>query len=75
MGSGIGGLRPPFLVLRAPPRRVGHRQSREFAAAVAAAGKPVQFIVGENYNHFELIETLGNPHGLLGRAALEQMKL
>jgi len=51
------------------------RQSREFAAAVAAAGKPVRFLVGENYNHFELIETLANPYGLLGRAALEQMQL
>jgi arylformamidase len=34
------------------------RQSREFAAAVKAAGKPVEMIVGENYNHFEFIETL-----------------
>jgi hypothetical protein len=25
--------------------------------------------------HFEIIETLGSPYGLLGRAALEQMKL
>jgi arylformamidase len=51
------------------------RQSRDFAAAVKAAGKPVQLIVGEGYNHFELPETLGNPFGLIGRAALEQMKL
>jgi arylformamidase len=51
------------------------RQSREFAAAVKAAGKPVQLIIGEGYNHFELPETLGNPFGLMGRAALEQMKL
>jgi arylformamidase len=51
------------------------RQTREFAAAVKAAGKPVQLIVGEGYNHFELPETLGNASGLLGRAALEQMKL
>jgi len=51
------------------------RQAREFVAAVKAAGKPVQFIVGEGYNHFEMPETFGNPHGLLGRAALEQMKL
>lgn len=51
------------------------RQSRDFAAAVKAAGKPVQLIVGEGYNHFELPETLGNPFGLMGRAALEQMKL
>src|SRR5262245_33928329 len=51
------------------------RQSREFAAAVKAAGKPAQLIVGEGYNHFELPETLGNPFGLMGRAALEQMQL
>jgi arylformamidase len=51
------------------------RQNRDFAAAVKAAGKPVTFLVGEGYNHFEMFETLGNPYGLLGRAALEQMKL
>jgi arylformamidase len=51
------------------------RQSRDFAAAVKAAGKPVQLLVGENYNHFEMRETLANPFGLAGRAALEQMKL
>ncbi len=51
------------------------RQARDFAATVQAAGKPVQLLVGEGYNHFEIIETLGSPHGLLGRAALEQMKL
>jgi len=51
------------------------RQSREFAAAVKALGKPVELIRGENYNHFELIETLGNPYGILGRAALAQMGL
>ena len=49
------------------------RQSRDFATAVADAGKPVQLIVAENYNHFEVIETLANPHGILGRAALEQI--
>jgi arylformamidase len=51
------------------------RQTRDFAAAVKAAGKPVQLIIGEGYNHFELPETFGNPCGLVGRAALEQMKL
>ena len=35
----------------------------------------VQFLVGQGYNHFEIFETLANPYGLLGRAALEQMKL
>jgi arylformamidase len=51
------------------------RQTRDFAAAVKAAGKPVQLLVAEGYNHFEIIETVANPHGLLGRAVLEQMKL
>ena len=51
------------------------RQSRDFAAAVKAAGKPVTLLIGEGYNHFEIHETQGNPYGLLGRAALAQMKL
>ena len=51
------------------------RQSRDFAAALRATGKPVQLLVGEEYNHFEIIETLANPYGLLGRAVLEQMNL
>ena len=51
------------------------RQNRDFAAAVKAAGKPVTFLVGQGYNHFEMFETLGNPYGLLGRAMLDLMKL
>lgn len=51
------------------------RQSRDFAAALNAAGKRVQSVVGEGFNHFEMQETLGNPFGLAGRAALQQMQL
>jgi arylformamidase len=51
------------------------RQSRDFHAAVKAAGKPVELLVGEGYNHFEMLETLANPYGLLGRAVLAQMRL
>ncbi|HUF41553.1 MAG TPA: alpha/beta hydrolase [Verrucomicrobiae bacterium] len=51
------------------------RQSREFAAAVNAAGRPVELIVGEGLNHFEMQETLGNPYGIAGRAALKLMTL
>jgi arylformamidase len=51
------------------------RQTREFFAAVQAAGKPAELIVGEAYNHFELLETLANPYGLTGRAMLRQMGL
>jgi arylformamidase len=51
------------------------RQTRDFYAAVKAAGKPVELAVGEGYNHFEMLETLGNPYGLLGRAVFAQMRL
>jgi arylformamidase len=49
------------------------RQTRDFVAAVCALGKPAELIVGEAYNHFELLETLANPYGLAGRAMLKQM--
>jgi len=51
------------------------RQGREFATALQQARKPVRLIVAEGYNHFELIETIGNPYGLIGRATLELMDL
>jgi arylformamidase len=51
------------------------RQNRQFAAAVEAGGKVVELLAGAHYNHFELPETLGNPYGLLGRAALDLMSL
>src|SRR3984885_13920727 len=51
------------------------RQTRDFAAQVKAAGKPVELLIGEGYNHFEMLETLANPYGLLGRAMLAQMRL
>jgi arylformamidase len=51
------------------------RQNREFAASLAAAGKRVDLIVAPGYNHFEIIETLANPVGLLGSAVLAQMDL
>lgn len=47
------------------------RQNREFAAALQAAGKLRRLIVGRGYNHFELIETIGNPYGLVGSALLD----
>jgi arylformamidase len=51
------------------------RQSRDFAAAVKGAGKPVELIEAVSYNHFEMAESLGNPYGPNGRAALAMMKL
>ena len=51
------------------------RQTRDFYAAVKAVGKPIELVVGEGYNHFEMLETLGNPYGLLGRVVLAEMRL
>ena len=51
------------------------RQSREFAAAVKKAGKPVELVVAENYSHMEMPESLANPYGICGRAALKMMSL
>jgi len=44
------------------------RQARDFVEALQSVGKPADLVVGEEYNHFEIIETLGNPYGILGNA-------
>lgn len=51
------------------------RQSRDFAAAIQAAGKPVQLVEAPNYAHLDMVESLGSPYGPNGRAALALMKL
>jgi arylformamidase len=51
------------------------RQARDFAAAVKAAGKPVELLEAANFNHFEMCESFGNPYGPNGLAALKLMKL
>jgi arylformamidase len=48
------------------------RQASEF---VAAAGGRATLIRGKGFNHFELVETLAHGEGLLGAAALAQMRL
>jgi len=42
------------------------RQSRDFAAAVNAAGKPVQVIESPNYHHLEMAECLNDPADCFG---------
>jgi arylformamidase len=51
------------------------RQSRDFAAALTKLGKPVKLIAAKGHNHFEMGESLSNPYGIMGRAAVEMMKL
>jgi arylformamidase len=48
------------------------RQTRDFAAALRAAGRAPQHIISEGYNHYEVMEMFGHPFSPLGRAALAQ---
>ena len=50
-------------------------QARDFTAALEAAGKPHELVVGVGYNHFEIAETIANPYGLIGRRVLAMMGL
>ena len=40
-----------------------------------AAGKPVELVVGQHYNHFEVGDTIGHPYQLMGRELMKMMKL
>lgn len=51
------------------------RQAEDFAAAIEAAGKPVRLISARSSFHQDLWESLGNPYGTGGRAALTMMGL
>jgi arylformamidase len=51
------------------------RQNRDFAAAIKTAGKPVELIEAAHYNHFDMMQSVGNPYGPNGRAVLAMMKL
>lgn len=48
------------------------RQTQDFAKAMKEAGKPVELIFAEHYNHFEIMDDFGNPYGLVAAAALKQ---
>jgi arylformamidase len=72
----IGNLNAPVIIAYGTEETPEfQRQSRDFAAAVEAAGKPVTLLVAEGHNHFEIAETYANPYGLLGHAGLNQMDL
>lgn len=46
---------------------------RQSAAFAEALGARATHVVGPHLNHFEILETLGNPFGLLGRHSLDRM--
>lgn len=48
------------------------RHTADFAAALRKSGKIVQVLRCENYNHYELMESFGNPYSPLGHAAITQ---
>lgn len=50
-----------------------NRHTRDFAAALTNAGKSVQCVFAEGYNHYEVMEMFGNPYSPLGRAAIAQV--
>jgi arylformamidase len=49
------------------------RQTVEFAEALRDRDLLIEAIIAENCNHFEILETLANPYGLLGQAALRMI--
>jgi len=51
------------------------RQGRDFAAALKQAGHKVDLVVLKNFAHLEAEESLGNPYGPNGRAAIAMMGL
>ncbi|MBC8272877.1 MAG: alpha/beta hydrolase [Gammaproteobacteria bacterium] len=51
------------------------RQARDFVKVLKDNGKDATLLVAREYNHFEIIETLANPYGILGRAVLLQMRI
>lgn len=69
-------LRAPLIVTHGTSETPEfQRQNRDFAAAVKARGKLVDLVEAPDFNHFEMAESLGNPYGPNGRAALALMKL
>lgn len=51
------------------------QQSQVLFDAIKALGKPVELIEAANFGHMEILESLANPYGPNGRAALRLMGL
>ena len=71
----IGSINCPVTVAWAEKESAEfYRQSDEFASALRTAGRLAQALVGEDLNHFEIIETMADPRSPLGRAALNMLQ-
>jgi len=51
------------------------RQGRDFASAIVRVGGNARHVEGRGFNHFDVIETLADPHGFVGKLAFAQMEL
>ena len=51
------------------------RQAKEFAAVLKSTGKPVELVVGGDFFHQDMWESLGNPDGPNGRAVWKMIGL
>lgn len=72
----LGDLRAPLIVSHGTSETPEfQRQARDLVTAVKATGKPAELVVGPNFNHFEMCESLGNPYGPNGGAALKLIGL
>ena len=49
------------------------RQSIDFDKALRDSGKSSRLVVAQEYDHFELKETLANPYGPYGQAVISQI--
>ena len=49
------------------------RQAVAYAESASSAGLSVTRCLAEGFNHFEILETLANPYGLLGSLMLERV--
>ncbi|MGB7302110.1 MAG: alpha/beta hydrolase [Burkholderiaceae bacterium] len=49
------------------------RQSQDFFDALKPRAASTELIIARGYNHFEVLETMASPYGLLGDAVLRQM--
>lgn len=62
---------PVLLAVGSTESPAFQQQAQAYADAATRSGKRMTLVRAESYNHFEILETLGNPYGLLGRHLLE----
>lgn len=62
---------PLLLVVGSKESPEFQRQTLSYADAASASARQIKVVTAETYHHFDIVETLGNPYGLLGRNLLD----